>query len=76
MIEALVIVVMVWVHKRVGVGWRIEMAEVRLLVAALWEVTTALKRGRVIAMTVIPRLVVLPLTLVEVSWMLENDFRW
>ena len=65
---------MVWgVHKGVVECWRIEMAIVWLLVAALREVTTALKRGLIIAMTVIPRLVVLPLTLVEVGWLLENE---
>lgn len=70
-----VVVVLVRVIKGVGVSWRVEMAVVRLLVATLWVVTTALKRGREIAMTVVPRLLVLPLTLVAVSRLLKDNFR-
>ena len=49
-----VVVVLVRVIEGVGVSWRVEMAIVRLLVATLWVVTTAFKRGCEIAMTVIP----------------------
>lgn len=69
MIEVLMIVVLVWVHKRVGVGWRVKMVKVRLLVAALGVVATAFIR----VVGVIARLVVLPLTLVKVSWLLEYE---
>jgi len=68
-------VVLMSVELVVGVSWRVVMAVVRLLMATLWVVATALEGRCVVAMTVISGLLVLPLTLVVVGWLLENNFR-
>jgi len=54
----------------VRVTWSVVVAVVRLLMATLWVIASALVGSCIIAISVIPRLVMLRMTLVVESWLL------